>query len=149
MVIPNLPLPVESLRAFDAKVNLAFASVRFDGLEYRALVTQLSLLHGLLSLAPSSVVIPGGEMVAAGQLDERGSTPHASFAMQAPNLAIAPLLGALQMPAAANGLVQVFANLTGSGATTQALAASVNGSVGVAAVNGVIDGRALAALSGG
>ena len=146
MVIPNLPLPVESLRAFDAKVNLAFASVRFDGLEYRALVTQLSLLHGLLSLAPSSVVIPGGEMVAAGQFDARGSTPHASFAMQAPNLAIAPLLGALQMPAAANGLVQVFANLTGSGATTQALAASVNGSVGVAAVNGVIDGQALAAL---
>ena len=146
MVIPNLPLPVASLRAFDAKVNLAFASVRLDGLEYRALVTQLSLLRGLLSVAPSSIVIPGGEMVAAGQFDARGSTPHASFAMQAPNLAIAPLLGALQVPTAANGLVQVFANLTGSGTTTQALAASLNGSIGIAAVNGVIDGQALAAL---
>ena len=66
--------------------------------------------------------------------------------MQAPNLAIAPLLGAFQMPTAANGLVQVFANLTGSGATTRALVASVNGSVGIAAVNGVIDDKALAAL---
>ncbi len=146
-VIPNLPLPVARLRTVDGTVNLAFASLRLDGLEYRALVTQISLLHGLLSLAPSSVVIPGGEMVAAGQLDARGAIPHLTFAMQAPNLAIAPLLSALRMPAAAQGLVQVFANLTGSGVTTQALAASVNGSVGIAAVNGVIDGRALAALT--
>ena len=145
-VIPDLPLPVARLQSFDAKVNLAFASLRLDGLEYRALVAQLSLLHGLLALAPSSVVVPGGEMAVAGQLDARGSMPHASFAMQAPNLAIAPLLGAMQIPGAASGLVQVFANLTGSGATTQALAASVNGSLGIAAVNGVIDGRALAAL---
>jgi uncharacterized protein involved in outer membrane biogenesis len=146
LVVPNLPLPVARLRSFDAKVNLAFASLRLASVEYRALVTQISLLHGLLSVAPSSVVIPGGQMVAAGQLDTRGATPQATFAMQAPNLAIAPLLGALQMPTAANGLVQIFANLTGSGATTRALAASVNGSVGIAAVNGVIDGRALAAL---
>jgi AsmA protein len=86
-------------------------------------------------------------MVAAGQLDARGAIPHLTFAMQAPNLAIAPLLSALRMPAAAQGLVQVFANLTGSGVTTQALVARVNGAVGIAAVNGVIDGRALAALT--
>jgi len=146
LVIPNLPLPIARLRAFDAKVHLAFASLRLGGLEYRALVTQISLLRGLLSVAPSSVVIPGGEMVAAGQLDAGSATPHLAIAMQAPNLAIAPLLGALQLPPAANGLVQVFANLTGSGATTRALAADVNGSVGIAAVNGVIDGRALASL---
>jgi uncharacterized protein involved in outer membrane biogenesis len=146
LVIPDLPLPVTGLRSFDAKVNLAFASLRLGGVEYRALVTQISLLNGLLSLAPSSVVIPGGEMIAAGQLDARAGTPHLSFAMQAPNLAIAPLLGAFQLPAAADGLAQVFANLTGSGATTRALAASASGAVGIAAVNGVIDGHALAAL---
>jgi uncharacterized protein involved in outer membrane biogenesis len=146
LVIPDLPLPIARLRAFDAKVHLAFASLRLGGLEYRALVTEISLLHGLLSVSPSSVVIPGGEMVAAGQLDARDATPHLAIAMQAPNLAIAPLLGALQLPPAANGLVQVFANLTATGATTRALAAAVNGSVGIAAVNGVIDGKALAAL---
>jgi AsmA protein len=145
-VIPDLPLPIAQLRSFDANVSLAFASVAAGGTEYRALVAQLSLIHGLLSLAPSSVVIPGGEMVAAGQLDARGTPPHAAFAMQAPNLAIAPLLGAVQLPSAARGLVQVFANLTASGTSTRALAASVSGAVGVAAVNGVIDGRALAAL---
>ena len=145
-VIPDLPLPVAGLRSVDARVNLAFASLRFEGLEYRALVTQLSLLNGLLAVAPSSVVIPGGAMVFAGQVDARGATPSLALAMQAPNLATAPLLGALQMPVAAQGMAQVFANLTGTGMTTRAIAASLNGSLGLAAVNGVIDGRALAAL---
>jgi uncharacterized protein involved in outer membrane biogenesis len=145
-VIPDLPLPVAQLRAFDADIQLALASLRIGGREYRALVTHLSLIHGLLSVAPSSVVVPGGEMAVAGQLDARGATPQATFAMQAPNLAIAPLLGAFQLPAAAAGLAQVFANLTASGGSTRAMAASLGGAIGIAAVNGAIDGRALAAL---
>jgi AsmA protein len=145
-VIPNISLPVGRLRSFDANVSLAFASVRLGGTEYRALATQITLAHGVLSLAPSSLVVPGGEVIAAGQFDGSGATPHAAFAMQAPNLAIAPLLTALQLPAAASGLVQVFANLTASGDSTLALAATVNGALGIAAVNGVIDGRALATL---
>jgi uncharacterized protein involved in outer membrane biogenesis len=145
-VIPDLALPVAPLRAFDGTIRLAFASLRAGDTEYRALVTQISLLHGLLSVAPSSVVVPGGEMVAAGQLDARGAPSHVTFAMQAPDLAIAPLLGAFRLPAAASGLVQVFANLTASGDSTRALAATVSGALGIAAVNGVIDGHALAAL---
>ncbi len=145
-VIPDLPLPVVSLRAFDAQLGLAFASLRFGGQEYRALVTQISLAHGLLSVAPSSVVIPGGEMAVAGQLDTRGAVPHASFAMQAPNLAVAPLLAALHRPIAASGFVQIFANLAAAGNSTRALAASVDGALGVAAVNGTVDGRSLEAL---
>ena len=145
-VIPDRPLPIAALRGFDASVSLAFASLRLGGTDYRALVTKITLLDGLLSLAPSSVVIPGGEIIAAGQFDAKAATPHASFAMQAQNLAIAPLLAAFQAPIAANGFVQLFANLTASGASTRALAASVSGALGIAAVNGVIDGRALAAL---
>lgn len=145
-VIPDLPLPIAGLRSFDARVSLAFASLRLGGADYRALVTQISLVRGLLSLSPSSVVIPGGELVAAGQLDARGATPNANLSMQAPNLAIAPLLAALHLPVSATGFVQVFANLTGSGGTTQALAESLSGAVGLAAVNGTIDGSSLGAL---
>lgn len=47
---------------------------------------------------------------------------------------------------AAKGLVQVFANLTADGATTRALAGDVNGAFGLAAVNGTIEGHALATL---
>lgn len=145
-LIPDLPLPVALLRAFDGSAKLAFASVKLGGAEYRALVATATLESGVFSLAPSSVVVPGGQLLAAGNVNAQGPVPHVTFAMQAQNLAIAPLLQALRIPVAARGLVQVFANLTGDGATTRALAASVNGAFGIAAVRGTIDGRALATL---
>lgn len=145
-LIPDLPLPVALLRSFDGSAKLAFASVKLGGAEYRALVATATLQNGVFSLAPSSVVVPGGQLLAAGNINAQGPVPHATFAMQAQNLALAPLLQALQIPVAARGLVQVFANLTADGATTRALAASVNGALGLATVDGTIDGRALATL---
>lgn len=145
-LIPDLPLPVALLRSFDGSAKLAFASLQLGGAPYRALVATATLENGVVSLAPSSVVVPGGQLLAAGNINVQGPVPHTTFAMQAQNLAVAPLFQALQIPVAARGLVQVFANLTADGATTRAMAADVNGAVGLAAVNGTIDGRALASL---
>ena len=145
-LIPDVTLPIAWLKSFDGSANLGFADLHVGGADYRALVAHASLSGGLLSLQPSSVVVPGGQLLAAGTIDARGPVPHESLAMQAQNLAIAPLLKALQIPVAANGLVQVFANLTADGATTRQIAASVNGSLGLASVDGVIDAHALASL---
>lgn len=147
-LIPDLALPLTVLKSFDARANLAFASLRLGGAEYRALVAHAELQDGVFSLDPSSVVVPGGQVLAAGRITATGATPHETFSMQAQNLAIAPLLKALQIPVAADGLVQVFANLTADGATTRQMAASVNGAFGLAGVDGVIDGHALASLIG-
>lgn len=145
-VIPDIPLPVGLLRAFNGSAKLAFASLKFGGAEYRALVASATLENGVFSLAPSSVVVPGGQLLAAGQINTQTPVPHVTFAMQAQNLAVAPLLQAFGLPAVARGLAQVFANLTADGGTTRALAASMNGALGLAAVNGTIDGRALAQM---
>ncbi|MCB8875503.1 AsmA family protein [Acidisoma silvae] len=145
-LIPDIALPIASLKSFDAAANLGFADLHFGGADYRALVAHASLSGGLLSLQPSSVVVPGGQLLAAGTIDTRPPVPTESFAMQAQNLAIAPLLNALRIPVAANGLVQVFANLTASGATTRQIAGSVSGHFGLASVDGVIDAHALSSL---
>ncbi|GAB0117527.1 AsmA family protein [Acidisoma sp. 7E03] len=145
-VIPDVPLPVGLLHAFDGSAKFAFASLKLGGAEYRALVATATLENGVFSLAPSSVVVPGGQILAAGKIDAQTAVPHVTFAMQAQNLAVAPLLQALGLPTAARGLVQVFANLAADGATTRALAGSMTGAVGLAAVNGTIDGRALAQM---
>lgn len=145
-VIPDIALPLGLLHAVDGSAKLAFASLKLGGAEYRALVATATLENGVFSLAPSSVVVPGGQILAAGKIDAQSATPHVTFAMQAQNLAIAPLLQALDMPVAARGLVQLFANLTADGATTRALAASASGAAGLAAVNGSIDSHALAQL---
>jgi uncharacterized protein involved in outer membrane biogenesis len=143
-VIPDLPLPVAILRSFDGDLRLGFVSLKLGGVEYRALVTRVTLDHGKLALMPSSVVVPGGAMVAAGRLDASGSVPQVSLSAQAPNLALAPVLAALGLPGAGQGFGQVFASLNATGANTRALAASVSGPLGISVVNGVVDGQMLA-----
>jgi uncharacterized protein involved in outer membrane biogenesis len=143
-VIPDLPLPVAALRSFDGDLRLGFVSLRLGGAEYRALVTRVTLDHGKLALMPSSVVVPGGAMVAAGSLDASGPVPQVSLSAQAPNIALAPMLAALGLGGAGQGFGQVFASLNASGATTRALAASLSGPFGISVVNGVVDGQMLA-----
>jgi len=99
-------------------------------------------------LAPSSVVIPGGAIALAGTLDAHGPVPRLALSGQAQAIAIAPLLAALGAPQAASGLASGFAIVTASGATTRALAATLSGPIGISAVNGVVDGRALATIAG-
>ncbi|WP_284945214.1 AsmA family protein [Acidisoma cladoniae] len=147
-LIPDLPLPVAGLRAMDGTIGVAFASLRYGGAEYRALVAQATLADGVLSLAPSSVVIPGGAVALAGTLDAHGPVPRLALSGQAQAIAIAPLLAALGGPQAASGLASGFANLTATGGTTRAMAATLSGPIGISTVNGVVDGRALAGLAG-
>ncbi|HEX3983366.1 MAG TPA: AsmA family protein, partial [Acidisoma sp.] len=57
-VIPDVALPVADLKNLDARANLAFASLRLGGTDYRALVAKAELANGVFSLDPSSVVVP-------------------------------------------------------------------------------------------
>jgi uncharacterized protein involved in outer membrane biogenesis len=147
-LIPDLPLPVAGLRAIDGTIGVAFASLRYGGAEYRALVAQATLADGVLSLAPSSVVVPGGAIALAGTLDAHGPVPRLALSGQAQAIAIAPLLAALGAPQAASGLASGFVTITATGATTRAMAATLSGPIGISAVNGVVDGRALATIAG-
>lgn len=146
LLIPAIPLPIGLLREVDGTVHLAFASLRAGGTEYRALVAHARLEQGVFSLDPSSVVLPGGQVLVAMTIDAKPAVPQVTFAFQTQALAVAPLLKALGLPPVASGLTQAFARLSATGATTRALAADMTGGIGIASVNGTIDGRALAML---
>ena len=146
LLIPAIPLPVGLLRAADGTVHLAFASLRAGGTEYRALVAHAQLKQGVFSLDPSSVVLPGGQILVAATIDAKPAVPQVTLAFETQALAIAPLLKALGQPPVASGLAQAFARLNAAGATTRALASDMTGAIGLASVNGTIDGRALAML---
>jgi AsmA protein len=59
--------------------------------------------------------------------------------VNAPALAVQPLLGALGLPEVATGTAQVQADLTGTGDSPRAIAASLNGWAGVAIEGGQLD----------
>jgi uncharacterized protein involved in outer membrane biogenesis len=68
--------------------------------------------------------------------------------LSSPSLALGPIFAAIGKPDYVNGNVEVNANLSGAGATPHAIAASLNGTLGVAMANATVDNRLLGSTLG-
>ena len=68
--------------------------------------------------------------------------------LHAPGLALKTVLAAAHEPAFASGNLEVYADLRGVGETPHALAASLDGTMGLAMAGGTIDNRLLGSLLG-
>ncbi|MCA3284004.1 MAG: AsmA family protein [Roseomonas sp.] len=148
-VIPDIALPVASLMALDAELALAARGVTSGGLPPIAVQTQLRLSNGALALAPFNLTLPAGRL--AGQVNVNAATNPAQYALrlrsEGAGLDLAALSGLLE-GLGLRGQGEVAADLRGVGATTRAIAASLNGEFGVAMINARLEqGKAMDALS--
>jgi len=148
-VIPDIALPVAPLMALDAELALTARGVTSASLSQAAVQTQLRLRNGALTLAPFSLTIPAGRL--AGQVNVNAATNPAQFGLrlrsEGAGLDLAALSGALE-GLGLRGRGDIAADLRGAGATTRAIAASLNGELGVAMVNARLEqGKAMEALS--
>jgi AsmA protein len=147
-VIPDIALPVASLMALDAELRLAFSGITSQNLRQAAVQTNLRLSNGALALAPFNLTIPAGRV--AGQINVNAAANPAQFGLrlrsEGAGLDLAALSGALD-GLGLRGHGELAADLHGAGATTRAIAASLNGDIGLALVNGRLEqGAALDAL---
>ena len=147
-VIPDIALPVASLMALDAELRLAFSGITSQNLRQAAVQTNLRLSNGALALAPFNLTIPAGRV--AGQINVNAAANPAQFGLrlrsEGAGLDLAALSGALD-GLGLRGQGELAADLHGAGATTRAIAASLNGDIGLALVNGRLEqGAALDAL---
>jgi uncharacterized protein involved in outer membrane biogenesis len=147
-VIPDIALPVASLMALDAELRLAFSGITSRNLRQAAVQTNLRLSNGALALAPFNLTIPAGRV--AGQINVNAAANPAQFGLrlrsEGAGLDLAALSGALD-GLGLRGRGELAADLHGAGATTRAIAASLNGDIGLALVNGRLEqGAALDAL---
>jgi uncharacterized protein involved in outer membrane biogenesis len=142
-------LPVGWLTALDAELALAARGVTSAGLPPIAVQTQLRLSNGALALAPFNLTLPAGRL--AGQVNVNAATNPAQYALtlrsEGAGLDLAALSGALD-GLGLRGHGELAADLRGAGASTRAIAASLNGEFGVAMVNARLEqGKAMDALS--
>lgn len=137
--------PFAALRQADMAVRLDAHEVRFGGETYRDLAAQLAVQDGRLTLAPFTVAGPAGPI--AGQLRAEASG-HVSLALQPSMIRAETLASWLGLSPLLSGTVELVADLQGTSATTQALAASLTGRAGASLVDGSIANAALAALVG-
>ncbi len=141
-VIPDIPLPVELLRRLDASLRLAVTQLTAGGATWRDLTGTVALAGGRLTVDPLAVVTPGGAVGGRLQIDAATATPSASLRLDSRSrgLDLAALRRAFGIPAGFQGNAEVALDLRGQGATTQALAATLAGDVGIAMVGGRFTG---------
>jgi len=147
-LIPDTPIPFAILKTIDADISFGVGSLRVGGTAYRNVAGKMSVKDGRLQLAPFGADAPGGHVALALSADAAQSTPPVAMTVDAPALALAPLLSSFGLPAAASGTLAVRAALESSGSTPQAIAAGLNGRLGMAMAGGSVDNRAVGQLFG-
>lgn len=147
-MVPDTPLPFDLLRMADANVKLDVASLKFGGTAYKAITGTLALNGGKLRIDPLSASLPEGKLSGAVTADANAPAPPVTLKLNAPALALGPLLQAIGEPVYLSGNMEVHADLSGAGATPQAIVSGLNGTLGVAIANGTVDNRLLGSTLG-
>lgn len=147
-VLPDKKLPFELLRRADADLHVSLNEVTWHGASYRAIAGRLSLQDGRLQVDPLQMQAPGGAMRATVLADAAAAVPTMAFGLQAPGIAAGPLLAAFGAPGTMAGQLDADLQVRGSGDSVQAIAASLDGHLGLAMVDGELDNAWLAGLLG-
>jgi uncharacterized protein involved in outer membrane biogenesis len=142
------PIPFDLLRTADADLTLMIADLRSGGADYKAIDTHAVVKDGKLNVSPFAAELPGGHLTGSVSADAMQNAPPVHVVMHAPGLALKTLLEAAHQPSYASGNLDVSADLSGAGDTPHAIAASLDGSLGLAMAGGTIDNRLLGSLLG-
>jgi uncharacterized protein involved in outer membrane biogenesis len=142
-MISSRPLPFASLPRIDADLDLTLQDTKAGEATIQTIHTHAVLHAGHLVLDPLAIDSPGGRIDATLTADANGG---GALTLRAPSLSIQPLLSAFDEPDGVLGTLELRADLRGSGTTPQALAGSLDGSLGLALADGEIDNRLLVAL---
>lgn len=148
-LIPDTKLPIDLLRSMDADAIVAVDDLKSGGADYKTLQLHAVLKQGQLTVDPFSVDAPGGRIDIKATADANASPPAVTLTLRAPSLAMQPLLKALGKPGYASGNLEIRADLKGTGDSPHAIAASLDGAIGVALANGQIDSQVLGGLMSG
>ena len=147
-LFPETPIPFGLLRQANADLALSVDDLRTGGSDYRTIDLHVVLQDGKLRLAPLSADLPEGHLDASLDVDATAPAPPVALMLHAPGLEVAPLLAAAGLPGYASGKLDIYADLHGTGGTPHAIAAGLDGSLGLAMQNGTIDTALLDKLLG-
>jgi AsmA protein len=138
-LIPDTPIPFALLRRLDADLRLRVAELRLEGATYRTIDGHLVLTDGRLRVDPFSAQAAEGPVSATLTADATRQPPVVHLSARSPGITLKGLLAAMGVHQKAVGQVEMLVDLTGAGTTPRAIAASLNGMVGVAMAGGTID----------
>jgi AsmA protein len=142
------PIPFDLLRAADADLTLTIAALRSGGADIKAITAHAVVANGKLAVDPFAADLPGGHLAGTLAADAAPPAPPVHIVLRAPGLALKSILAAAHYPAIATGNLEIYADLHGTGTSPHAIAASLDGTLGLAVAGGSIDNRLLGDLLG-
>jgi len=143
-VFTEEPLPLDGLRAADAKLSLQAAKVRLqDKMELDNLQVTLSLQGGHLQITPLNANFSGGAVAAGVDLDGSQAAPPLAATLTVEGLDYGQLLQTMELDDTVAGTMNVDVDVKGSGGSMRAIASSLNGHSEIVSNEGVITNRLL------
>jgi len=136
------------LRNPDVDLRLRIGSLIASGRIDRDVTGHFVLKGGRLVLDQISATLPAGEMSGRLTVDANPPKPRVALMLHAPGLSVRTLALMLGLQSEGSGSLEVDANLNGAGDSLHALAAGLNGTLGLSMVNGQIDNASLNRLLG-
>ncbi|MEL4014836.1 outer membrane assembly protein AsmA [Dryocola clanedunensis] len=146
----SLPRPViatgledttyRSLRGFSAEVKLAAKAVRWRGLAFSDVQSDITNDFGLLKISTLTGQFGEGKMSLPGILDARKDEPRLSFQPQIDNIQIGPILTAFDYPISLSGRFSMQGTFTGDKLNADAFRRSWQGKASVSMADSHLQG---------
>lgn len=147
-IIPDTQLPLDALKLVDARLAYSAAELVFAATPYRDVALRLDLAGGRLDVPEFRATLPAGQASGALSLDAREASPPVALRLHAPALALAPLARAAGLPHPIEGRMALDLDMRGRGASPRAIAAVLDGHLGIAVDQAVIDNRLIDLVAG-
>lgn len=146
-VFPGDPLPVDGLKAVDARVRLRAKRLVSGGLNFEDVDLGVILGNGRLDVKPLKATLGGGQI--NGNLVLDGSRPVLALTvnLDVRKVDYGDILKQLKIDDIAKGKVDAKINLKGNGGSIRAIMASLNGRARVVTKGGQIESGLLNVLS--
>lgn len=142
-VFPNDPLPLDGLKAADAKVKFAAKKIVAQGNTIENASVDLTLANGKLTVNPLGLVAYGGKVGGTVTLDGGAATPTLAAKLNVDHLDYSALLKQQGSDIVQGGKVDVAVDVRGAGKSVRALMAGLNGETRIATQGGKINSNAL------
>lgn len=130
----------QNLRGFSAQVKIAASSVRWRGLDFTDVQSEMTNQYGLLTVSDLTGKLGQGNMSFPGQLDARKSQPQLTFNPKVENIEIGPILTAFDYPISLSGLFSMEGEFSGDRLNADAFRHSWQGEASISMSNSTMQG---------
>lgn len=146
-VFPNDPLPLDGLKAADAKVKFTAKKIIVQGMQVTNLDLGVNLKNGRLAVKPLNAGFGGGQISGDVVVDGSKKTPALKAIIGVKQVDYGKVLTERGLTDIAKGKVDVDVNVSGNGGSVRQIMAGLNGKTRVVTKDGQLESGALNLIS--